>query len=57
MDSMGLHPIEVYIKRRQKTISERLACQPVYALCTDAEIMLGTSWMMIWWDQDMVNEP
>ena len=54
---MGLHPIEVYIKRRQKTISERLACQPVYALCTDAEIMLGTSWMMIWWDQDMVNEP
>ena len=26
MDSVGLHPIRVYIKRRQKTISDRLTC-------------------------------
>ena len=39
----GLHPIGVYIKRRQTTISERMACHPVYALCTEVGRMPGTS--------------
>ena len=42
MEAAGLHPIGVYIKRRQTTISERLACRPVYALCAEAERMPGT---------------
>ena len=37
MESAGLHPIRVYIKRRKTTIAERVARLPVYALCMDAE--------------------
>ena len=57
MDAMGLHPIKVYIKRRQKTIVERVACSPVYALCKEGERMPGMTRMVLWWDQDAVNEP
>ena len=32
MESVGLQPIGVYIKRRHTTISERVACRPVYEL-------------------------
>ena len=35
MDATGLHPIEVYIKRRKTIISEKVACRPVYVLCTE----------------------
>ena len=31
MDSAGIHPIIVYIKRRQTSIEERVAFRPVYA--------------------------
>ena len=34
MESTGLHPIGVHIKRPQVTISERVACRPVYKLGT-----------------------
>ena len=57
MEATGLHPIGVYIIRRQATIVKRVACQPIYELCTEAERMPGTSWMVQWWDQDSVNEP
>ena len=33
MESAGLQPIGVYIKRRQTTIADRVACLPFYALC------------------------
>ena len=56
MDSTGLHPIRVYINRRQKKTPERVACRPVYALCTEAERMPGTIRMVHWWDQDVVND-
>ena len=56
MDAAGLHLIEVYIKRRQNTIAERGYCHPIYALCTEAEQMSGTIRMVIWWDQEAVNE-
>ena len=48
MDSAGLHPIRVYIKRRQTTMTGRLARWPVYAFCTEAERMPGTSRMVHW---------
>ena len=57
MDSTRLHPIGVYIKRWQTTIAEKLACRPVYALCTEEERMLRTIRMVRWWDQDAVKVP
>ena len=57
MEVAGLHLIVVYIKRRQKNIEERVACHPVYALCKEAERMMGTIRLVQWWDQDAVNEP
>ena len=32
MKTAGLHPIGEYIRRRQATISERVACRPIYEL-------------------------
>ena len=57
MYATGIHPIGVYIKRRQTTISKRLFCHPVYALCTEEENFTGTSRILRWWYQDAVNEP
>ena len=57
MDSAGLQPIGVYIKRWQTTITERVSCRPVYALCTEVERMTGTSWIVRCWDQGVVNDP
>ena len=42
MEAAGLHPIEVYIRRRKATIEERVACRPIYELCTKAQQMPGT---------------
>ena len=56
MDSSGLHPIGLYIKRRQKTIAKRVAWRPLYALWTEAERILRTSRMVRWWNQDAVND-
>ena len=57
MDSAGLHPIGVYIKRRQTTIAERVACWYLYAILTEAERIPGASRMVPWWDLDAVNDP
>ena len=57
MESTGIQPIRVYIKRRKTTILERVACRPIYALCTESEWMPGTSRLVRWWDQDALNEP
>ena len=51
-----IHPIRYHIKRRQVTISEKVACRPIYELCAEAEQMPGTIRMMGWWDHDVVNE-
>ena len=56
MDSKGIHTIGVYIKSRKTTILERVACRPVYVLCTKAERIPGTIRMMRWWYQDAVND-
>ena len=42
MNSARLHHIGVYTKRRQTTISERVAFRPVYALCMEVERITGT---------------
>ena len=55
-EAVGLHPIRVYIKRRKTTVVDRVACRPVYTLCTEAEWMLGTSRVVRWWDQDALNK-
>ena len=43
------------MRRQQATIVEKVAYFPMYEICAEAERMLGTSGMVIWWDQDMVN--
>ena len=50
MDSVGLHPIIVYIKRRQTNIADRVACRNIYALYTEADRIPGMSRMVRWWD-------
>ena len=57
MEAVGLHPIEVYIRSRHTTIADRVSCRPVYELCAEAEILLGTIQMVFWWDQNAVNVP
>ena len=57
MDAAGIHPIRVFIKRRQTIIVERVSCRPIYELCTEAERMPGTIRMVRRWNQDAVNEP
>ena len=56
MDAVGIHHIRVYIKRRQTTIAERVACRPIYALCTEVERIPGTTRVVRCWDQGAVNE-
>ena len=56
MEVVGIHPIEVYMKRRYTTKDERVACLHVYALCTEEERILGMIWLVQWWYQDTVNE-
>ena len=57
MEGAGLHPIRGYIRIQQANIAERVACGPIYELCTEAERMLGMSRTVRLWDQDAVNEP
>ena len=56
MDAAGIHPIGVYIKSRHTNIAKRVSFCPIYAMCTEAERMPGTSRMVHWWDQDVLNE-
>ena len=44
--AMGIHPIGVYISRRQATIAERAACRPIYELCKEAKQMPEMIWLM-----------
>ena len=46
MDSAGIHPIGLYIKRRQTIIAQRVDCRPVYELCTEVDRMPVTSRMV-----------
>ena len=55
--SLGLHLIGDHIRRRQAIVAEKVDCLPIYKLCVKAEWMPGTSLMVRWWDQDVVNEP
>ena len=57
METAGIHPIRGYIRRQQAIIAEKLAFRPIYDICAEAEWMPGTSRMVRWWDQDVVNEP
>ena len=57
MESVGIHPIRLYIKRSQTSIVERVDYRPVYALFIEVERIPGTSQMVLWWDQYAVNDP
>ena len=57
MGSAVIHPIGVYIRRRQAAIEERVAFCPIYEIFTEEERMPGNIRMVQWWNQDVVNEP
>ena len=57
MEAAGLHSIREYIRKRQATIAYKVTCGLIYEICAEEERMLGTIWMVRWWDQDVVNEP
>ena len=57
LESAGLHPTMQYIRRWQSNIAEKVSCRPIYELSVEAERRPGMSRSMIWWDQDLVNEP
>ena len=46
MEAAGIQPIGVYIRRQQAIIVVMLAFQLLYKLCTEAERILGTSWLV-----------
>ena len=43
IEAAGIYLIGVYITRRKMTIAERVACRPMYELCTEAERMPRSS--------------
>ena len=43
METTWIHPIGVYIRKRQATIAGNVALRPIYELCTEEECMPGTS--------------
>ena len=57
LEAAGLNHIMEYIRRLQAAITEKVACRPNYELCVEAEQRLGTRRSMIWWGQDVINEP
>ena len=56
LEAAGLYPIQEYIRRRQANIAEQVACRPIYELCIETDRRPGTSLLMRWWDQDVVQE-
>ena len=57
LEAAGLQPIMEYIRMRQATIAENVACGTIYEHCVEAERRLGMGRRMRWWYQDVVNEP
>ena len=47
MDSEGILPIRVYIKRRQTTVAKWVSCWPVYEFCMEVERFLQTILMVM----------
>ena len=43
LEATGLHLIMEYIRRRQVTIAENVACRPIYELCIEIERRPGTT--------------
>ena len=56
LEAAGLYPIHGYIWIKKATIAAQVACWTIYELCNKAERRPRMSRMMIWWDQDVVQE-
>ena len=56
MEAAGLWTIKEYIQRRQATIAAQVTCRKIYEASTGAELILGSSRMMRWWEQDVGRE-
>ena len=56
MESTKLWSTKEYIQIRQSNIASQVACRSIYELYNGAEWMPGSSWMMMWWYQDVGRE-
>ena len=42
LEAAVLKPIQEYIQRRRVNTPAQVACHPIYELCTEAEMRIGT---------------
>ena len=56
LEAVGVCPIKEYIQIHQATIMGKVDFRTIYELCTGAEWMPGSIWMMMLWDQDVGRE-
>ena len=56
LEAVVLHPIMDYIRRRQASIFENVACRPIYELCSEAEQRTGMIRRVRLWDQEVANK-
>ena len=51
----GLEEVETYITRRQNTVAQYIATQPILELCEEAERRPGARVSKRWWEQEGIN--
>ena len=49
LEVAGLHPIEVYLERRQNTLVDYISTRPIFDLCNDATRLSGSPNPRYWW--------
>jgi hypothetical protein len=51
LDIVGLQPIEESLRRRRNAVADYVACRPIFALCTSAGRLSGSSNLPRWTEQ------
>ena len=47
----GLEEVDMYVPRRQNTITQYIMTRPILELCLEAERRTGVRVAKIWWDK------
>ena len=56
LENSGIWTIKEYIQQRQETLVAKVACWPIYGLCTGLKRIMVTIRFMWWWEQDVGRE-
>ena len=51
LEEVGLYSIEDYVQKRQNTVANYVATQPIFDLCLEAERQSGSTSSRRWWEQ------